>query len=68
GFTVIGTGDAERFDFANTVVRYTPGNEAAADLARRYLAAGAQLEEVAELPAPVVVVTGLDYAGVNAEP
>lgn len=68
GFTVIGTGDAERFDFANTIVRYTPGNEPAADLVRRYLAAGAQLEEVADLPAPVVVVTGLDYAGVNAEP
>ncbi len=68
GFTVIGTGDAERFDFANTVVRYTPGNEASADLVRRYLVAGAQLEEVADLPAPVVVVTGLDYAGVNAEP
>lgn len=68
GFTVIGTGDAERFDFANTVVRYTPGNEAAADLTMRYLAAGAQVEEVAELPAPVVVVTGLDYAGVNSDP
>ncbi len=68
GFTVISTGDAERFDFPNTVVRYTPGNEAAADLTMRYLAAGAQLEEVAELPAPVVVVTGLDYAGVNTEP
>lgn len=68
GFTVIGTGDAERFDFANTVVRYTPGNEAAADLTMRYLAAGAQLEEVADLPAPVVLVTGLDYAGVNPTP
>lgn len=68
GFTVIGTGDAERFDFADTVVRYTPGNEVAADLVMRHLAAGAQLEEVAELPAPVVVVTGLDYAGVNADP
>lgn len=68
GFTVIGTGDAERFDFATTVVRYTPGNEASADLVRRYLVAGAQLEEVADLPAPVVVVTGLDYAGVSAEP
>lgn len=68
GFTVIGTGDAERFDFPTTVVRYTPGNEAAADLVRRYLAAGAQVEQVDGLPAPVVVVTGLDYAGVNAEP
>lgn len=68
GFTVIGTGDAERFDFPTTVVRYTPGNEAAADLVVRHLAAGGQVEEVADLPAPVVVVTGLDYAGVNAEP
>ncbi|MCB1005045.1 MAG: LCP family protein [Acidimicrobiales bacterium] len=68
GFTVIGTGDAERFDFANTVVRYTPGNEVAADVVQRYLAAGALLEEVPDLPAPVVLVTGLDYVGLNAEP
>jgi LCP family protein required for cell wall assembly len=68
GFTVIGTGDAERFDFPNTIVRYTSGNEASADLVRRYLKAGAQLEEASDLPAPVVLVTGLDYAGVNSQP
>ena len=68
GFNVIGTGDAERFDFATTVVRYTAGNEAGADLLARHLAAGAQLEQVETLDAPVAIITGLDYAGVNPEP
>ena len=60
GFTSAGTGEAERFDIARTVVRYTAGQAAAkADLVARYLVAGADLEEVSgSVGADVVVVTG----------
>ena len=52
-----------------TVVQYRPGQEAAADLVARWLVAGADLVPVDdELGADVVVVTGLDYAGVAAAP
>lgn len=69
GFTSAGTGEAESFDIARTVVRYTAGQGAAADLVARYLVAGADLEEVTgALGADVVVVTGADYAGVSATP
>ncbi len=50
-----------------TVVQYRPGQEAAADLVARWLVAGADLVPVdADLGADVVLVTGLDYAGVAA--
>jgi LCP family protein required for cell wall assembly len=69
GFTSAGTGEAESFDHARTVVRYTAGQGPAADLVARYLAAGADLEEVTgSLGADVVVVTGTDYTGVSATP
>jgi len=68
GFGSAGTGD-EGGRLARTVVRYQEGQGGAADLVARYLAAGADLEVVTEpLPADVVVVTGLDYAGVLATP
>lgn len=68
GFDVVATGDAESFGGAATVVRYAPGKAAEADLVRRWLAAGAQLEESAAVTdVDVVVVTGTDYAGVRAE-
>jgi LCP family protein required for cell wall assembly len=67
GFTSAGTGEADSFDHPRTVVRYTAGQGAAADLVARYLTAGADLEEVSgSLGADVVVVTGADYAGVSA--
>jgi polyisoprenyl-teichoic acid--peptidoglycan teichoic acid transferase len=63
-----GTGDAERFDFSRTVVRYTAGNEAVARFVAAQLEAGADLEEVGEsYVADVIVVTGSDYAGVKGE-
>src|SRR3546814_5054770 len=37
GFIAAGTGEAERFDIERTVVRYLPGQEAAADLVARHL-------------------------------
>ncbi len=60
------TGDAERFDFAETVVRYGPGQEATAQFVASQLEAGARLEQVADTyAADVVVVTGFDFAGVR---
>ncbi len=62
-----GTGDAERFDVAQTIVRYKPGDEANAQFVAAQLEAGAQLEQVVDTGvADVVVVTGFDYAGVKA--
>jgi LCP family protein required for cell wall assembly len=69
GFTSAGTGEAERFDIARTVVRYPAGQAAAADLVARYLEAGADLEEVpGPVGADVVVVTGADFTGVRTTP
>jgi LCP family protein required for cell wall assembly len=69
GFAMAGTGEAERFDFADTVVRYTAGNEAKADLVARYLDPAPVLELVeGPLDADVVVVTGLRQAGVLGQP
>ena len=62
-----GIGDAERFDFAQTVIRHVAGAEATAQFVASQLEAGAQLEVVPDtLAADVVVVTGFDYAGVKA--
>jgi LCP family protein required for cell wall assembly len=61
--------DAERFDFARTVVRFEPGYEAQAALLQSYIAAPVDLEPVADLDAaPVVVVVGGDWAGVLQQP
>jgi polyisoprenyl-teichoic acid--peptidoglycan teichoic acid transferase len=71
GFDVVGTGDAEAFGGATTLVRYAPGKQVEADVVRRWLTAGAQVQEAADLAGgdvDVVVVTGADYAGVLAEP
>lgn len=63
-----GTGDAERFDFTRTIVRYQPGNEAAAQFVAAQLVNGAELQEVgATYVADVILVTGSDYAGVKDE-
>lgn len=69
GFTTVGTGEAETFDVERTTVRYTAGNEAAADLVARYLDPQAVLEQVdGALGADVVVVTGTDLVGVRDRP
>jgi LCP family protein required for cell wall assembly len=69
GFAAAGTGEAERFDVAQTTVRYAPGQEEAALLVARYLAGGAVLEERPEgLDADVVVVTGADLGAVLDAP
>jgi LCP family protein required for cell wall assembly len=69
GFGTAGTGEAERFDVTETLVRYTSGGEAKADLVARHLDPSARLELVeGPLEADVVVVTGSQYAGVRATP
>jgi len=69
GFAGAGTGEAERFDVTETLVRYLAGNEAKADLVARYLDPSARLELVeGGLDADVVVVTGSRLTGVRAEP
>jgi len=69
GFTTVGVAEAERFGFEATVVRFTAGSTAAADLVARYLDPGAVLEQVdGPLGADVVVVTGLDLLGVRQVP
>lgn len=69
GFASAGTGEADRFDFARTVVRYVAGSEAKAELVARYLDPEAELLAVpGPLPAEVVVVTGLAHRGVLDTP
>jgi hypothetical protein len=64
-----GTGEAENFDFASTVVRYTSGNEAQARFVAAQLEGGADVEEVDGLEggAAVAVVTGDDIGGVSSD-
>jgi LCP family protein required for cell wall assembly len=69
GFASAGTGEADRFDVATTVVRHGPGQAEAAQLVARYLGGGAVLEETADvLDADVVVVTGAGLTGVLDAP
>ena len=66
GFGAAGTGEAERFDVTQPLVRYTSGNEAKARLVARYLEPAGQLELVdGPLEADVVVVTGASLTGVR---
>jgi LCP family protein required for cell wall assembly len=67
GFAAEGTAEADRFDYAATIVRYTAGGEAKAHLVARHLDPTPELEEVeGPLPADVVIITGHDLEGVRA--
>jgi hypothetical protein len=69
GFAAITADEAERFDFAQTVVRYAPGGEAAAATVARWLEAPPVFEAVESLEGgDVVVVTGADWTGVRSSP
>ena len=72
GFMVVGRGEEPGFGIDRTVVRYPEGSRAAAELVSRWLAGGADLEEIpagsAGADQGVVVVTGSDWAGVASEP
>lgn len=67
GFDMAGSGDADAFAGGATVVRFGPGKQAEADLVRRWLVAGAQLQEADVADVDVEVVTGTDWAGVRTE-
>lgn len=67
GYRVASTGDALSYDFAQTVVRHAPGQQAKANALRNALAAGAGIEEDnALVGADVALVLGLDYNGLRA--
>jgi LCP family protein required for cell wall assembly len=67
GFAVDGVGDDPVLDDDRTHVQYPPGQEAAADLVARWLAAGAELEEV-DGAEGIVLITGSDWSGVRDTP
>jgi hypothetical protein len=61
--------NAERFDFAQTTIRYLPGSEAHAQQVASYLVAPPAFEEVNFLlNADVSVVVGADWQGVLSTP
>ena len=63
------TNNAERFDFAQTTIRYLPGSEAHAQLLASYLVAPPAFEQVDFLlNADVSVVVGADWQGVRSSP
>lgn len=64
GFQTTGTGDADRFSYQRTVIRYGKGQLDKARLVQAYLRAGAVLEEDRTLSVDVVLVVGRDFAGV----
>lgn len=67
GFSVVGTGEMAEFDDDDTVVQYPPGQLAQAATVSRWLAAGADLEESAEV-STIAVITGSDWRGVLDSP
>jgi LCP family protein required for cell wall assembly len=64
GFQNVATGDADRFTYQRTVIRYGRGQLDKARLLQSYLRAGAALEEDRTLSVDVVLVIGRDFAGV----
>ena len=67
GFSIGGTGDARELGARRTVIRYPPGDEAAADLVARWLEGGGRVVEDPDV-LDVTVVTGTDFDGVRDEP
>jgi len=67
GFAIDGVGDNPVLGDDGTVVQYPPGQEAAADLVARWLAGGAELQEV-DGADRIVLITGADWDGVRDRP
>jgi LCP family protein required for cell wall assembly len=67
GFVIDGLGDDPVLGNQRTVVQHAPGQEATADLVARWLANGADLQEV-EGATGIVLITGADWAGVLDTP
>lgn len=66
GFDVVGVGSAPSYGIATTMVRYGPGQSAAAASVAARIGGGATLEEVNSLGSTVVVVTGGSLTGIVA--
>lgn len=67
GFQVTGSGDADSFDYARTVIRYAPSSLSKAQLLQSYLPAGATLTPDATLgTVDLALVVGADFSGVKA--
>jgi LCP family protein required for cell wall assembly len=67
GFEVTGSGDADTFSYAKTVIRYAGPSRAKAQFLQGHLSAGATLEEDATLgTADVALVVGADFTGVRS--
>lgn len=65
GYKVVHTGDADTYNYKETVVKYAPGRQAKATLVRDSLVAGAIVQSDATLvTSDVSVILGTDYAGV----
>jgi LCP family protein required for cell wall assembly len=64
GFAVAGAGNADRSDYAHTVVRYAPGSVAAANTVAAAVP-GATVEEDDGISGPVQLVIGRDFTGVK---
>jgi len=67
GFATAGTGDDARLGVARTEVRHPPGQEAGADLLRRWVLAGADVVVDPEVD-EVTLVTGQDWQGLRNAP
>jgi LCP family protein required for cell wall assembly len=68
GFVIAGTGDADRFDYGRTLVRYVEGHQAEADFTAKQMIGGADTEQVEMIfGADVSVVLGQDFGGVVDE-
>ena len=66
GFSVVGTGDADKFGYVNSVISYGPGQQQKAQLLQAALAAPAQAKEDATLKGvDVVLVIGKDFNGTH---
>jgi hypothetical protein len=71
GFSVPQTdvGNADRFDYSQTVIRYLPGNEAKAETLASHLNASPQLEKTNFIAnADLVLVVGSDWQGTRSTP
>ena len=68
GFVVDGTGDADRFDYGRSLIRYTEGHQAEADFVAQQLIGGADTAQVETIfGADVAIVLGQEFGGVVDE-
>lgn len=64
GFQDVATGDADKFSYQQTIIKYGTGQRDKALLLRSFLPSGAQLQEDSTLTVDAVLVLGRDFQGV----